>query len=49
MLVSSASLPAGQATTADLYWQLLTRSSGDRVLDPNGWTAQELTLALGGV
>jgi hypothetical protein len=43
LLLSPASM---QATSADLYWQLLSRSNGDSTIDPNGWAAQDLTLAL---
>jgi hypothetical protein len=45
LLLSSASLEPGQSMSTDLYWQFLFRSSGDQVIDPNGWAAQELTLA----
>jgi hypothetical protein len=41
-------LQAGQSTSADLYWQLLYDWHEDRITDPSGWAAHELTQAVEG-
>jgi hypothetical protein len=49
LVVSTASSQAGQAANGDWYWQSLSGSNGDRIMDANDWAVHELTLALEGV
>src|SRR5262249_36030448 len=47
LLPSSTAVQSAQPQRADdLYWQLLSQGRGDSVIDPNGWAAHELALAL---